>query len=119
MSDLPATGVSRRAERYGASSTDAARDALRDRLRAFEKMAEGVEDPAVRAALEEMRRETRELERFRGVWCVARIGWLVRDVILFAIWRSSSRASSRRRAGIGVDLPSRRGNNVFSLARSA
>ena len=98
MSDLPATGVSRRAERYGASSTDAARDALRDRLRAFEKMAEGVEDPAVRAALEEMLRETRELERFRGVWCVGSKFAMIR----FFSRRFGARHRARGRARVVV-----------------
>ena len=66
-----ATGVSRRPERYGAKVDDARRDELRKLLEAFEAKVGtdgAADDPEMAAALEEMRRETRELERLRGVW---------------------------------------------------
>ena len=63
------TGVTRRPERFGASTVDEKRDELRRALEAFESRVDAG-DPEQVAALEEMRRETRELERLRGVWCV-------------------------------------------------
>jgi hypothetical protein len=68
-----ATGMSRRPERYGAKVDDARRDKLRKLLEAFEAKigTDGAaDDPEMAAALQEMRRETQELERLRGVWCV-------------------------------------------------
>jgi|AntAceMinimDraft_12_1070368.scaffolds.fasta_scaffold207689_2 hypothetical protein len=63
------TGVSRRPERYGGSRQDDRRDELRALLVSFEARVD-VNDPEQVAALEEIRRETRELERLRGVWYV-------------------------------------------------
>ena len=63
-----ATGVSRRPERFGERAEDPDRDALRRALEAFEARVD-TDDPEQVAALESLRRETRELERLRGVWC--------------------------------------------------
>ena len=63
-----ATGVSRRPERFGERAEDPDRDALRRALEAFEARVDA-DDPEQVAALESLRRETRELERLRGVWC--------------------------------------------------
>lgn len=64
---MPTTGVSRRPERFGGSKVDGRRDELRRMLESFEARVD-VNDPEQAAALEELRRETRELERLRGVW---------------------------------------------------
>ena len=63
-----ATGVSRRPERFGERAEDPDRDALGRALEAFEARVDA-DDPEQVAALESLRRETRELERLRGVWC--------------------------------------------------
>ena len=61
------TGVSRRPEKYGGSVKDEKRDELRRALESFEARVD-MNDAEQVAMLEEMRRETRELERLRGVW---------------------------------------------------
>jgi len=68
MAPRPASGVSRRPERFGGSVRNEKRDELRRALEAFEARVDK-NDPEQVAALEAMRAETRELERMRGVWC--------------------------------------------------
>jgi hypothetical protein len=68
MAPRPASGVSRRPERFGGSVRDETRDELRRALEAFEARVDK-NDPEQVAALEAMRAEMRELERMRGVWC--------------------------------------------------
>jgi len=72
------TGVGRGPERYGASVDDARRDELKRLLARFEAAVD-VSDPEQVAALEDMRRETRELEQLRGVWHARGLPGVQRD----------------------------------------
>ncbi|OUS46748.1 hypothetical protein BE221DRAFT_73528 [Ostreococcus tauri] len=73
-----ASGRSRGSEVYGERAVDDARDALRDRVRAFEARADGT-NPEHARALVEMREATRAVERLRGTWSRRGLPGVARD----------------------------------------
>lgn len=68
---MTGSGISRKPERFGGSVSDETRDALRTQLEIFEVRCANA-DPGQKELLQQgldaLRAETKELERFRGVW---------------------------------------------------